>query len=130
MATSTAKEIVELKMPDMVGDSRVDDIIVLADFYISSTIFKTKYQYALALVALHMLMLDKQSGGSSTSSGSGSVGGIKSDKEGDLARSFGGVGSNVSERNQYFMSTPFGQELLQLWKACLILPRNRFVSGG
>jgi len=130
MAISTSKEIVTLKMPDMAADPRVDDYISLSKFYISENIFGDKYNYAVALVACHMLMLDKQSGGSSTSSGSGSVGGISKEKEGDLSRSFGGVGSNVADRKQYFMSTPYGQELLQLWNACILTPRNRFVSGG
>jgi len=129
MPVSTAKEVVELKMPDLVGDSRVDDMIELAAFYISENIFGNKFQYALGLVALHMLMLDKQSGGSSASSGTGAVGGIKSEKEGDLSRSFGGIGTNIKERNFYYMQTPFGQELLGLFNACILTPRNRFVNG-
>lgn len=133
MATDTAKEIVQLKMPslDVSGDDsdRVDDFLVLAAFYVSENIFGVKYQYALALVVCHQLTLDAQGGGSTDSSGSGVVGGIKKEKEGDLSREYGGVSQNISQQKQYFMSTPFGQELLQLWNACIFGARNRFVSG-
>jgi len=136
MPISTAIEIVQLKMPSLDAgpggsdEDRINDFIELAKFYISENIFQTKYQYALALMVCHQLTLDAQGGGSTTTSGSGVIGGVKSEKEGDLARSYGGMGSNVSESKQYLMSTPFGQELLQLWNACLLLPRNRFVSGS
>jgi len=129
MPVSTASEIVVLKMPDLATDPRIDDFISLSAFYVSESIFSEKYQYALALVALHMFMLDKQSGGNSTSSGSGAMGGIKSEKEGDLSRSFGGMSGNVSQTKIYFSSTPYGLELLQLWNACILMPRTRFVSG-
>lgn len=129
MAISTAAEIIALKLPSSATDPRLADFISLAGFYVSERIFEDKYQYALALVVCHQLALESQGGGSAASSGSGAVGGIKSEKEGDLARSFGGVGSNISEQKQYFMSTPFGQELLQLWNACILMPRNRYVNG-
>ncbi len=132
MPTTTAQEIVLLKMPSLVlpdDEERIDDFITLAGFYVSENIFQAKFQYALALVVCHQLTLDSQGGGSTTSSGSGVIGGIKSEKEGDLKRDYGGIGTNISEYKQYFMSTPFGQELLQLWNACILMPRNRFVNG-
>ena len=135
MPITTAKEIVKLKMPSLdlapsgADEERVDDFIDLAKFSISENIFTVKFQLALALVVCHQLTLDAQGGGSTASSGSGVIGGIKSEKEGDLASSFGGVGTNVSENKQYYSSTPFGQELLQLFRVCILMPRNRFVSG-
>ncbi|NJR73245.1 MAG: DUF4054 domain-containing protein [Scytonema sp. CRU_2_7] len=133
MAISTAKEIVKLKMPSLAlpgaDDARVDDFISLASFIVAESIFADKYQYALALVVAHQLTLDAQGGGNSTTSGSGILGGITSEKEGDLSRNYAGMSSNISERSLYFMSTPFGRELLQLWNACILTVRNRFVSG-
>ena len=137
MSTTTAKGIVFLKCPGLdstpggTDDLMVDDLLALAAFYVAQHIFKDKYNLALALVVCHQVTLAAQSGGSSTSSGSGSVGGIKSEKEGDLARSFGGVtSSNLSASKQYWMSTPAGQELMALWSVCIFSARNRFVSGS
>jgi len=127
MAISTAQQIIVLKSPSLSGDSRLDDMVELAKFHLGPSVWGTKYQYALALLVLHWLTLDAQGGGSSSSSGTGAVGGIKSEKEGDLQRSFGGLPSGVSERRAYLMSTTFGQELLQLQAACLMLPRTRLV---
>jgi len=133
MPTSTAKEIVQLKLPSLdvsgADEARVDDLIELAGFYVSENIFTVKYQLALALVVCHQITLDSQGGGSTTASGSGVIGGLKSEKEGDLAKSFGGMSSNISESKQYLSSTPHGQELLMLFNACILGPRNRFVSG-
>ncbi len=141
MPVTTAKEIVKLKMPSLNLPSpsvppddniRVDDFITLAMFFISERIFGPKYEYALALVVCHQLTLDAQGGGDSTTSGSGVVGGIKTEKEGDLARGYGlgnGVNLDLSEWKMYWVSTPFGQELLSLFNACILIPRNRFVSG-
>ncbi len=135
MPVSTAKEIVQLKMPSLVfpaDEARVDDFISLADFFISERIFSAKYQYALALVVCHQLTLDSQGGGNTSTSGSGVVGGINSEKEGDLARQYGfnnGMNIELPEWKMYWVSTPFGQELMSLFKACILIPRNRFVSG-
>lgn len=130
MPVSTAKEIIELKSPSLVGDSRVDDFISLAELTVSENTFGDKYQYALALVVLHQITLDAQGGGSSSSSGSGVGGGIKSEKEGDLQRTYGSFSSSgeTSHRKEYWNSTIFGQEYWQLMQTCLLLPRTRLVG--
>ena len=126
MATTTAKDIIELKSPDLVGDPRIDDFITLAKFHVAESVFMEKYQYALALVVLHQITLDNQGGGSSTESGSGSTGGIKKEKEGDLEREFGNVGLDGSNQmKKYYNQTSFGQELLQLMDVCIFKARNR-----
>lgn len=132
MAITTAKDIILLKMPSLVGppeDPRIGDFVELAKFRISEIIFVGKYQYALALVVLHQLTLDAQSGGTATTSGSGAAGGIKSEKEGDLSVTYHDASGSFSANKSYWAGTSFGQELLSLWNACILGPRNRFVSG-
>ncbi len=126
MPVDTATQIIALKSPDHAADSRLDDFIELAKFYINQTVFGTKYQYALALVVLHWLTLDARGGGSSTSSGSGVAGSIKSEKEGDLQRSYS-VPTSKNERKEYLMGTVFGQELLQLWNTFILMPRTKMM---
>lgn len=127
MAVDTVANIVKLKSPDFDGDSRIDDLDELAKFHVAEVAFGDKWVYARALLVLHWLTLDAQGGGSSSGSGSGIVGGIKSEKEGDLARSYNGIISS-DDKDGYLKSTSFGAELLQLWRACLILPRTRRVG--
>ena len=131
MPIDTAKNIVILKAPGFSTDTRLDDFIALAETVTSETNFGEKYNYAVALLVLHWLTLDAQGGGSESSSGSGVVGGIKSEKEGDLARSYGGgaSGSNAQPSDDYLRSTSFGQELLFLRRSCLFLPRNRCLGN-
>jgi len=129
MAVNTVAEIVAVKSPSHAGDSRIGDFDTLAKHHIAQAPFGDKWVYARALLVLHWLTLDAQGGGSSSTSGSGVVGGIKSEKEGDLARSYGTIGGGINEKNAYLMSTSFGAELVQLWKACLILPQTRRVGA-
>lgn len=126
MAISTAQQIIALKSPDHASDPRLDDFVKLSKFHISQTVFGTKYQYALALMVLHWITLDAQGGGSSSSSGSGVVGGIKSEKEGDLQRTYN-LPSGKDERDSYLRGTVFGSELLQLWKTIILIPRTKMV---
>jgi hypothetical protein len=130
MPYQTASQIVALKSPDLASDSRLSDFIGLAKEQLSATNFGTKYEYAVALLVLHWMTLDAQGGGSDSSSGSGVVGGIKSEKEGDLARSFGnlGSGSGAKAGNAYYNSTAFGAEFISLRRRKFLLPRNRFVT--
>ncbi len=130
MTISTVEGIIATKSPDFVGDSRIADFDEMAQLYATSVAFKTKWVYARALIVLHMLTLDAQGGGSSTSSGSGVVGGIKSEKEGDLSRAFNSSANTQAPRDgdAYWNSTSFGSEYLLLRRACFILPRTKMVG--
>ena len=121
-------EIIILKSPSLSGDSRLTGMIELAEQLTSKTSFGDKYNHAVALLVLHWLTLDAQSGGSSTSSGSGIGGGVKSEKEGELSRSFG-IPSSASDKSIFFNSTSFGMELMYLWRSCLVLPTTRRVGA-
>lgn len=129
MAISTAKQIIELKSPSLVGDSRIDDMVDLAKLTVSESVFGNKYQYALALVVLHQITLDSQSGGTSTSSGSGVSGGLTSEWEGDLKKDFGNIGASAVKNlgEAFYMTTTFGQEYINLKRSCIITVRSRCV---
>ncbi len=129
MSISTAQQIIAIKSPSYGADPRLDDYVSLVKMSLAQKAFGIRYEYAVALLVLHQLTLESQSGGSSTVSGSGSVGGISSETEGQLSRTFGGISSNTPWRKQYLMSTSFGQEFQHLMNSCLFLPRNRFVNA-
>jgi hypothetical protein len=127
VAINTVPAIVAIKLPDSASDPRLGDFEELAAFHLAQSAFGSKWVYAKALLVCHWLALEAQGGGSSSSSGSSTVGGIKSEKEGDLARSFNSIVS-ADDKNGYLKSTSFGAELIQLWRACLILPMTRRVG--
>lgn len=128
MATGTAKQIVALKSPSFASDTRLDDLVTLAQFHVSSGAYGDAYQYALALVVCHWLALDGQGGGSSTSSSSGVGGSLKSEREGELQRSYG-VPSGADAKS-YYSSTTYGQEFLNLRKTRVLTPHSRVSLGG
>ena len=130
MATGTAKQIIAVKSPSFASDTRLDDFIVLAAYYVSESAYGARYQYALALIVLHWLTLDAQRGGSSTSSGSGVGGAITSEKEGDLARAFGAPSSSKKDADAYWNGTIFGQEFLSLRAHYVLTPHHRVSLGG
>lgn len=128
MPISTASQIIALKSPDLSSDPRLSDFVDLAVLQTSKDAFGTKYQLAIALLVLHWLTLESQGGGSSSGSGSGVIGGIKSEKEGDLSRSYGSlINPSGKGSDNYFNSTVFGAELLTLRRSCIMMPRNRCI---
>jgi hypothetical protein len=130
MATGTAQQIIAVKSPSFAADPRLSDFVTLAADFVSQSAYGTKYQHALALVVLHWLTLDAQQGGNSSVSGGGAGGGIKSEKEGDLARTFGSSSSSASTDDSYWASTVFGQELVSLRSHCIFAPHHRVSLGG
>jgi Protein of unknown function (DUF4054) len=110
MAITTAQEIIQVRLPALFSDSRLDDFVALAVLNLSEPVFGVKYVYAVALLAMHMYSKD--------SAGSG-AGGVKSEKEGDLARSYGG-----SMTDKDYGTTSYGQELLQLINNCVWAART------
>lgn len=110
MAIGTSQEIIEVRLPALFADARLDDFVALASLNLSESVFGDKYAYAVALLSMHMYSKDQ--------SGTG-AGGVKSEKEGDLARSFGG-----SMTDKDYGTTSFGQELQQLINNCVISART------
>lgn len=129
MPIGTAAEIVAVRAPQWSSDPRLSDMVNLAALYTSEATFGDRYQYALALRVLHWLAKEAQAGGdpgTGSSSGSGVAGGIASEKEGDLARSYRAP-STSEGANEDLSTTAYGLELMGLMDACILKARNRFV---
>jgi len=127
MAIDTPEETIALKCPSSAGDLRIPDFILAAEFYISSKTFGVKTGYAQGLLICHWFVLEARAGGNESTSGSGGTGSVVEKKEGDLQLKFADSSSMFSAGNQYLAGSTHGQELLMLFNACIILPRNRYV---
>lgn len=102
MAVSVDKDYLILHFPEFssVDATRVTNLNPTALLYVSEDCFGTAAKYALALMIAHILKLGEQAGS----------GPIKSEKVGDLSRSYGGL--NISN----WALTSYGQEFEMLAK--------------
>ncbi len=129
MPIQTASQIIAVRAPQWSGDPREADLIELAKLYNAEQPYGTHWQLALALQVLHWYALDERAGGNpgsggGTSGGSGVAGSVKSEKEGDLARSYG-MSESVSKGDADLSQTSYGLELLRLRGALFFKPRTR-----
>jgi hypothetical protein len=76
---------------------------------------------AIALLVCHWMALSNRDGGNT-----GVAGNIKSEKEGDLSRSYG-VNSPDSDRTGYLSQTSWGLELLRIRRKTIIKPITRMI---
>lgn len=136
MPITTPAEIIAVKAPQYAGDPRETDMIALAGFHVSQEVFGPKYNYALALVVCHWYAVEELNGGNpgsggGTGSGSGAGGMVKSEKEGDLARTKGNINPNAYSRDadQDWAKTSYGQEFISLRNACIVTLSNRCVGN-
>jgi len=122
------KKIIELRMPELVTtpDPRLNDFITLAKGMTGQE-FGDCYNQAVALRVLHWLAKEKQSGGSSSGSGSGNAGRVLTEKEDKLMVTYQKSSSNEWED---LNSTIYGSELIELMRSCLMLPRTRMGVDG
>ena len=127
MAIDTALQIITVRAPQYASDPRISDLISLSTLQ-TGDCFGTKKQLAIALRVMHWLAMEARNGGDggSSTSGSGAAGMIKSEKEGDLARSYGSGG--FSDTKSDLVSTAYGQELLSLMRQCFFKPRTRLMG--
>jgi len=98
----TASVIFDAIAAEYATDIRKDTFLTLAEQRTSLCFFGTNYTLAIALRAAHMISYSDRGGNS---------GNISSQREGDLAISFGSINNN---RN--LNTTSYGQDLLQLIK--------------
>ena len=112
----TVSQIIAARNPDVVIDARVDNLIILADAQ-TGTIYDTQRNDAIALLVLHWLALENR--GAAAAAGS-----IKSEKEGDLARSYGTTSSKTSH---YLDQTTWGLQLKALRDGLIMSARNRTI---
>jgi hypothetical protein len=130
VSITTAKGIVLLRRPQTPDDTRLLDFIALAELQTAESAFGDKYIVAVALRVLHWLTMEEVHGGDldgSTSSGTAVAGAIKAEREGDLQRQYGGS-LVLAQRYPDLSSTQYGNELLELMKACIIKARTSAVG--
>ncbi|MCP3685997.1 MAG: DUF4054 domain-containing protein [bacterium] len=77
---------------DTYDSDRIARLIVIAQSQLSSSKYGDQYEYATALKVCHMLTISGRSG---------SGGSISSEKEGELARSYGSAGSSLLSTTSY-----------------------------
>lgn len=126
MAVNTPQEIVIARVPTYSGDSRLTDYETLATKQ-TGTVFGDCRNLAIALLMLHMLTID-DSRAQGASGGGASTGAVKSEKEGDLAKTYGTTASEISSRYPDLSQTVYGLELIRLRKSTILEPTNRMVG--
>ncbi len=106
--------------------SRYSDLLTLARSTVG-TVFNAcgKTNYAIALVIMHWLSLEEQSGGT----GNAQSGSIKSKREGDLSITYGSSSSGSNSINPYWGQTAYGLEYINLKKSCIMGARNRMIGA-
>ncbi|GAH17973.1 unnamed protein product [marine sediment metagenome] len=119
---STPLEIITIRAPAFALESNINDLITEAELEVSTTEYNTSplRNKAVALIVMHWIALNKRD------STGGTAGAIKSEKEGDLSRSFGATGNN-EDMDPYYGQTTWGLEFLRLQVQCFIKPTNRMV---
>lgn len=119
----TASEVFDIKAPQCATDPNKAAYIEIATAQTNECWFGDNYVYAIGLRAAHMCLVDNDT----SSSGGGSVGGVKSKKEGDLQIQYyqetTGGSDAVNSSDEYLGQTNPGKELLALM-------RSRGVSMG
>ena len=113
----TVSEIITARNPDIVIDSRVTNLILLATVQ-TGNVYGDQKNDAIALLVLHWLALEAR--GAAAASGA-----LKSEKEGDLSRSYGIDGAKTSV---FLDSTYWGQQLKNLRDSLIMSARNRTVE--
>ncbi len=118
---STPLEIITIRAPAFALESNINDLIIEAELEVSTTEYNTSplRNKAVALIVMHWIALNKRD------STGGTAGAIKSEKEGDLSRSFGTTDNG--DTDPYYGQTTWGMEFLRFQAQCFIKPRNRFV---
>jgi len=131
MSISTAAGIIAIRAPQWGSDPRISDMIELATMQ-TGDCFGDRKQLAIALRVLHMFAKEAIGGGNpgtGTTGGSGVAGSVRSEKEGDLARSYGLSASASNKNSSDLTSTAFGLELLELIDSTFFLPRTSYMAG-
>ena len=111
----TVEQIMDAIAPAFSGDASRPVFIELATARVAPGFYKAKTNYAIALMASHLMALD-----SATAAASGrgdEAGAITSKSEGDLSVSFGSTSANTSDAAD-LGQTKYGVQLIGLRKGC------------
>jgi len=116
----TPAEIITLRAPALATTyaARIPDLIVLATGQVGA-IFGAHQNTAIAYLVLHWLALEQRGA-------SAAAGPVTSEREGDLARSYGGGGADLSGD---LAQTSWGLELKRLRDSTIFAARNRMMAG-
>jgi len=120
----TPTQIIQARAPQYIGDPRLNDYIAMATAQTGQEYGECR-NMAIALRVLHMLTKDSIAGGNSSNTGVQNSGQVTGEKEGDLGRNYAKAGNSDSFGD--LSTTGYGQELIELAKGCLFLPRNRLI---
>lgn len=120
----TPLQIITLRAPNLATDPNVGDYIELAGEQVG-TVFCSRRNEAIALVAMHMMMITKNSDGGNNSV----VGSITMEKEGQLMRQYGSVHNNSGKVDPYWSQTPFGLEYEAMKKGMVFSARTRMMGN-
>lgn len=127
---SSPSDFINERAPHFSGVSNLTELIALAEDRVGTCYCTDEIRNdVVGLLVCHWLaLLNRQNNSESGDIGIG--GDVKSEKEGDLARSYGSLQSgNFLNNDPYFMSTVYGMEILSLQNQCFVLPRTRFTDG-
>lgn len=112
----TAAQIIELRAPAFYTDSRLTDLISLAEDGLSSQAFGSRYNEAVALQVCHWLEKENRGGAS---------GPVSMEKEGELQR---GYAASLAGDPGDLITTGWGTELQALIKSSILKPMNRMMG--
>ena len=122
----TAEEVIALRAPQYSSDPRVPDLILLAEELIGDKIPNTTpREYAKALQVLHWLTISDRN-----EDGSGAVGSVSEEKEGELRIKYQNSSGNMmhftSDLKGELGQTSWGLELYAFYKRYIITLKTRF----
>lgn len=125
------KDAIAVFAPQYVDNARIDGLIPYATRMTNTECYGDRCADAVALRICHIIALDERNGGSETSSGDGTAGTLKSEKEGDLAKAYGNTISDNDTSGAWgtLPSTTYGQMLIEMAQGSFMTVRNRF-SGN
>jgi hypothetical protein len=124
----SVKEIIDIRAPQFSSSNRLDGLITLST-QLTGGDYGENQSLAIALRVLHILTKEKIAGGTETNTGIQNSGGITSETEGALSRSYSSGSSNQFLYAKYgdLTATTFGMELIDLMKSTFIGFRNRTI---
>lgn len=119
--------LIRMLAPDLddVSDSVIMVLIDINKHYVSKEKFKSFYYEAVAYLVAHKAILH-QSIASEGASSNALVGGITSEHEGDLSRSYGSGGSGTRGYTDTFDKTLYGLEFKRIRDMCIVPVATRF----
>lgn len=120
---SSPLSIITVRAPEYLTEPNLIDLINEAENEVGNEYPTSALRNkAVALTVMHWIAIHRRSG----SSGTSVSGAITSEKEGDLARSYGSVSSSGSGDSD-LSQTAWGLELMRLNNGTLLGPRTRFI---